>query len=54
MAGSHGPLWTSSGADRRASMHGGMLTGVGSPTTPGHGSSLTGVENGGRSMGVPF
>jgi hypothetical protein len=52
--GSHGPSWTDSGADRRAPGRGGVLTRVGPPATPGHGSSPARAKNGARSMGVPF
>jgi hypothetical protein len=49
-----GPPWTNGGTDRTTSAHGDTLVGVGPPTTPEHGSSSTGAENGGWSMGIPL
>jgi hypothetical protein len=53
-AESHDPSWIGGGVDRRAPGRNGVLTGVGPPTTLGHGGSLVGVGNGEWSMGVPF
>jgi hypothetical protein len=53
-AESHGPPWTGGKADRSVLGHGGMLVRAGPPTTLGCRSSLEGVGNGERRMGLPF
>jgi hypothetical protein len=50
----HGPPWSGGGTNRRPPARGGMLTGVGPPTTPGHESSPARAEGEERSTRIPL
>jgi hypothetical protein len=51
--GTHGPLWTGGGADRRTLGCRSVLTGVWPPATPKHGSSPTMAQKRDESAGNP-